>query len=199
KRANEWAAEKMTAYGLSDVHQEPWALPEGWERGSASARLVEPDTGIRLNIASYAWSPGTKGKVEGDVVVITGTTAKDLEQYKGKLKNAIVLTQPPARIVSLADIDKPMGRVGSAEAAGAPDKPFQPPAPGEGRGRGRGGFGGELSAFLEKEGAAVILSDSGKPLGLLNMGGGFGMGMGGRGGAGGAGSGEDKPATDRPS
>src|SRR5262245_25320562 len=26
KRANEWAAEKMTAYGLSDVHQEPWAL-----------------------------------------------------------------------------------------------------------------------------------------------------------------------------
>jgi dipeptidyl aminopeptidase/acylaminoacyl peptidase len=198
KRANEWVAEKMTAYGLSDVHQEPWTLPEGWERGTASARLVEPDTGIRLNIASMAWSPGTKGKVEGDVVVLTGATAKDLEQYKGKLKNAIILMQPPARMVSLADIDKPMGRVGSAEAPGAPGKPFQQPAPGEGRGgRGRGGFGGELMPFLEKEGAAVILSDSGKPLGLLNMGG--GLGMGGMGGRGGAPGGENKPATDRPS
>jgi dipeptidyl aminopeptidase/acylaminoacyl peptidase len=188
KRANEWAAEKMKEYGLSNVHQEAWTLPEGWERGSASARMIEPDTGIRLRIASYAWSPGTKGKVEGDVVFITGTTAKDLEPYKGKLKNAIVLTQPPARIMPLADIDKPLGRVGSAEMlAGRGGKPFQR-QPG---GRGRGGFGRELSAFLEQEGAAVILSDAGKPLGLLNMGGGLGFG-GGRGGA-------NKPDTDRPS
>jgi dipeptidyl aminopeptidase/acylaminoacyl peptidase len=196
QRANEWAAEKMKSYGLTNVHQEAWTLPEGWERGPASARIVEPDTGIRLNLASYAWMPGTKGKVEGDVVVLSGTTAKDLEAYKGKLKNAIILTQPPARIMPLADIDKPMGPIGSPQlAGGAPDKPFQRPA----GGGGRGGFGGgrELEAFLEKEGAAAIFSDSGKPLGLLNMGGGGGMG--GRGGPGTPAGGEEKPGTDRPS
>src|SRR5439155_15517500 len=44
-RANEWAAEKMKAYGLVNVHQEPWLMPEGWQRGTATGRLLEPDNG----------------------------------------------------------------------------------------------------------------------------------------------------------
>src|SRR5208337_3095706 len=43
KRANEWTAEKMKSYGLSNVHLEPWSIPVGWERGAASGRIVEPD------------------------------------------------------------------------------------------------------------------------------------------------------------
>src|SRR5262249_26594700 len=41
KRANEWAADRMRAYGLSNVHLEGWTIPVGWERGSASVRIVE--------------------------------------------------------------------------------------------------------------------------------------------------------------
>src|SRR4051812_30110346 len=33
KKANEWAAGRMKAYGLANVHQEAWSMPEGWKRG----------------------------------------------------------------------------------------------------------------------------------------------------------------------
>jgi len=33
KKANEWAAEKMRSYGLTDVHLEGWTIPVSWERG----------------------------------------------------------------------------------------------------------------------------------------------------------------------
>src|SRR5262245_8650736 len=59
-RANQWTAEKMKAYGLSDVHLESWSLPEGWERGPATARLIEPNNGVPLSLASMGWTPGTK-------------------------------------------------------------------------------------------------------------------------------------------
>src|SRR5947209_2184780 len=37
KRAAEWGASKMKEYGLSNVHLEPWTIPEGWQRGHAYA------------------------------------------------------------------------------------------------------------------------------------------------------------------
>src|SRR5258707_4928856 len=39
KRASDWTADRMRAYGLSDVHLEPWTIPIGWERGTAFARI----------------------------------------------------------------------------------------------------------------------------------------------------------------
>src|SRR5262245_17501923 len=51
-KAAEWAADRMKSYGLSDVHLEPWTIPEGWQRGKASARVVEPDNGRDVLLAS---------------------------------------------------------------------------------------------------------------------------------------------------
>src|SRR5579884_3289334 len=101
QRANEYTAHKMQEYGLVNVHLEPWTIPVGWERGDVTARMVQPDNGVRLSMASMAWTPGTKGKVVGDVVILKANTAKDLEKYKGKLKNAIVLARPPSFIAPL--------------------------------------------------------------------------------------------------
>src|ERR1700687_1895437 len=58
KRANEWAAEKMKSYGLTNVHLEPWELPVGWEREIATARIIEPDNGRTLTVAAMGWTPG---------------------------------------------------------------------------------------------------------------------------------------------
>src|SRR5262245_48361426 len=69
KKANDWAAERMKSYGLQNVRLEPYEIPVGWERGTAAARLIEPDTGRPLLVASAGWTPGTKGKIVGDVVV----------------------------------------------------------------------------------------------------------------------------------
>ena len=57
KRASEWTAERMKSYGLSNVHLEAWSIPVGWERGPATARIIEPDDGCRLTIASQANCP----------------------------------------------------------------------------------------------------------------------------------------------
>src|SRR5207249_2508536 len=158
-KANEWTAEKMRSYGLTNVRLEPWVLPEGWERGTATARLLEPNPGQSIHIASLGWYPGTKGKIQGPVVVLKAESTKDLEAYKGKLKNAVVLLSPPRQVVKLDQLGKPVERS-------------------QGRVRPQGGFGKRsmtemmsfrqsLAAFLVKEGAAAIFQDSAKPLGLL--------------------------------
>src|SRR5262245_27648713 len=104
ERANNWTADKMKSYGLVNVRLEPWEIPIGWERGKASMKIIDPDNGRDLIVASAGWSPGTKGKVTGPVVIIKGRTKADLEQYKGKLKGAVILASPPSRVAPVTDL-----------------------------------------------------------------------------------------------
>jgi hypothetical protein len=160
KRANDWAAVRMKAYGLVNVHQEAWALPEGWERGTATGRILEPDNGRTLSLASQGWAPGTPGKVQGEVIALKAKTSKDLKEYKGRLKGVIVLVRAPTKLKPLAEMEKK----GSLFAGG----PFGP-----GKGKDKTSreevraFQRELSEFLRQEGAAVLLQDAGKHHGLL--------------------------------
>lgn len=178
KRANDWAAEKMKSYGLENVRLEGYTIPVGWERGTATARLIEPGPGRPLVIASAGWVPGTNGKIVGDVVVLQARNKQDLEKYKGKLKNAIVLRAPPANVAAAPTPGQRRGPPPSppaADAAGgsaAARGGEQPPPERGGRPLG-GGFGEamafrrELAEFLKAEGAAVIVNDAAKPHGLL--------------------------------
>jgi hypothetical protein len=156
-RASLWAAEEMKRRGLSNVRLEPWVAPEGWQRGSASARLVEPSNGRALAVASMGWRPGTQGKVVGDVVILKARTLKELAAYRGKLKGAIVLSGEPTKVRPLDQIDRqgPLGRAIVPQRAGRPDLASMREMR---RARGE---------FLAKEGVAAVLQDAGKPLGLL--------------------------------
>jgi carboxypeptidase Q len=176
KRASEWGAAKMKEYGLDNVKLEAWTIPEGWKRGHAHARLLDPDNGRTISIASMGWSPGTGGKVECDVVIIKAETIAELDQYKGKLKGAVVLSGPPTKLPTLEDGYKPKGGMG----------------PGGGKGLGGKGKSFEemmalrkaRSEFLRKEGAIAIFQDSSKHFGLLNMTGSW--------------SGKDRPSASAP-
>lgn len=116
KRANEWAADRMRSYGLTNVQLEPWELPAGWERGHASARLVEPDHRNSLTVAAMGWTPGTNGKITGDVVILEARTPEELKAYQGKLKGAIVLRGKPAAIRPIKDLNLFVGRGDPATA-----------------------------------------------------------------------------------
>jgi carboxypeptidase Q len=156
KRANEWVAVKMKEYGLTNVHQEAWSLPEGWERGPASARLLEPDNGRTISIASWGWYPGTNGKVQADVIALRARNSKELAQYKGKLKGLAVLVNPPYKLLPLEEINKSDGsptRAYALEKGAGPDAALS--------------FARERADFLQKEGVAAILHDAGKPFGLM--------------------------------
>src|SRR2546421_5270423 len=84
----------LNKWGCSNAHLEPWGpFGRGWSIQRFSAQIVEP-IGIPLIAYPKAWSPGLKGPVTGDVVYLDAKTEADLDKYKGKLKNAIVLTSP---------------------------------------------------------------------------------------------------------
>lgn len=93
-QASHWTAEQFKAAGLSNVHLEDWSIANSWRRGPASGRTLAP-TEQALTLATAGWSPGTKGDVRGPVVAVTFERVEDLEQYKGKLKDAIVLLGRP--------------------------------------------------------------------------------------------------------
>ena len=102
KRANEWTAEVMKSYGLENVHLEPWEIPIGWQRGHVTMTLKTPREQVLL-ACSAGWSPSTNGKVTGPVVVLDVTKKEDLEKYRGKLKNAIVLQARPSTVPAVKD------------------------------------------------------------------------------------------------
>lgn len=155
KRANDWTLEKFKSYGLENVKLEPYEIPAGWERGFARMRMVEPNTGRWLAVASRAWTPGTQGKLIGDVIYVSATNQEELNQYKGKLKNAIVMRSKPADVRPISDIGKPRDPNST---------PNRRPMGGGGR-----EFMRSVEQFLRAEGVACTLTDSGKPHGLLNM------------------------------
>lgn len=180
ERANEWTLAKMKEYGLESVRLEPWEMPVGWERGPASLTVIEPDTGVKCPVAAVGWTPGTKGKVTGEVVILRARTKTDLDKYKGKLRNAVVLTAPPANVAPVTDLrygplpppkkDEPKKAAPKKAAADQviaeiDEQPKRKSAqPG-----GVGSFVStrDLDAFLLAEGAACRLSDAAKPHGLL--------------------------------
>lgn len=175
KQANDWAADKMRSYGLSNVHLEGWTIPVAWERGTASLRVVEPNNGRLLTVAAMGWTPGTKGRIVGDVVVLKANSSAELAPYKGKLKNAIILRGPPAVIRPITEprsaVERPRRSTTDARGEKKPDAKGDAPSPPRRRPRGNPSptFRRELTEFLRQEGAAVVLMDAGKPHGLLNM------------------------------
>jgi carboxypeptidase Q len=164
KQANDWTAEMFRSYGLANVHLEPWTIAHSWTRGSARARIVSP-TEHALTIAAAGWSPGTKGAVRGPVVFVKAEKKEDFDGYRGKLKGAIVIYQEPA-VLSPPKVEDPNDEY---------IRPMQAPPPAKGQPAPPAPFarlqelGRARNEFFKNEGVAVVLRDSGKPHGLLNM------------------------------
>jgi carboxypeptidase Q len=92
-------------------------------------------------------------------VVVTARTANELEAFKGKLKGAVVLQGPPAKLRPLADMARVDGGLPGVTAQPG-KKPERPPE--EMR-----AFRKTMSTFFQQQGAAVVLTDAGKHFGLL--------------------------------
>jgi len=89
--AQEWAKQRLAAWGLQNAHLESWGpFGRGWSLEGFSANLAKPNY-APLIAYPKAWSPGTNGVVRGQPILLEAKTEADLEKYKGKLKGAIVL------------------------------------------------------------------------------------------------------------
>jgi carboxypeptidase Q len=172
KKANDWTRQKFADYGLANTQLEPWTVAHTWKRVSATGQIVSPSVHT-LTIASYAWAPSTNGTVRGHVVYVKAGTLDDLAQYKGKLKDAIVISAEPSLMPAPDQpapdpVDLPYG---DSFLLVAPRRPGAEPVYGPDFRK----FIQARTAFFKNEGVLAALTDSGKPDGLLNM-----TGMGGR-------------------
>jgi carboxypeptidase Q len=164
KQANDWTAAKFREYGLTNVHLEPWTIAHSWTRGTARARIMSP-TEHPLTIASAGWAPSTAGVLRGPVVYVDIKKDEDFEKYRGKLKGAMVIAQEPASLSP----PKP------DEFFGEGNRPMQTPPPLKGQPVPPSPFAAfqavarKRTEFYKQEGVAVVLRDSNKPHGLLNM------------------------------
>lgn len=70
RAAQDFAVKQMTAWGFKNVHLEAWNFNHpGWQNYELVANTVSPFQ-QPLNVRAVSWTPGTKGMVEGPVLVI---------------------------------------------------------------------------------------------------------------------------------
>jgi carboxypeptidase Q len=94
KEAAVWMSQKLNSIGLRNVHFETSApLAKGWALKKFYVNAIQPKV---FPITAYpkAWSPGIKGPVSADVVLLSAMNDEELNTYKGKLKGKFVLVSP---------------------------------------------------------------------------------------------------------
>ena len=148
RQAQAWAKAEMTRLGAVNVHEEAYDFGLAWTRGVDSARLLTHN-GIRFRVDQLAWTPGTRGAVQGELILVDARNLEELKAFKGQLKGRILLRTNPD------DKRPPLPRRGGDFEA------FQAEQ-------------AAMTQFLLDEGALATLSMSGRKNGLSFTSGGAG-------------------------
>lgn len=173
KLAADWAAQRMRDYKLERVHLEPFEFGRGWERGIAYGRMVAPYE-MQLDFRSFAWTPGTDGRVTSHAVVLDANTPEALEKIRAKLKGGVVLWGAPAKVDP--ELSPRTGRMSDKEfkedETSWPNQATQqasPPSHEEAKRRAEEyKFQLRILHIARQEGATAFVTDAGRPHGLLN-------------------------------
>src|SRR6266851_2981107 len=162
-QASHWTMERLKELGLANAKLEPWTIANSWTRGPATGQVISPAHHM-LTLETAGWSASTMGTVRGPVIGIAAEKPEDLQQYKGKLKGAIVFVGRPREMVSPGHpLLTPWGEDTIPVAMPKPDdrKPFD--------------FEAYLklrqaqTKFFAEEGVGAVLQGSEKWFGLKNM------------------------------
>ncbi len=178
KRSAEWVVEKLKGWGLTGAAMEPWltdptggnnGFPRGWSNEKFYLHATSPNA-FPISGMSVAWTPGTKGLVSGECIVVTETDESALQQYRGKLRGKWILGQAPvemraqwdpvARRLSQTDLDQMETPPLPAEQGTLPTTPASRPPSASGA--------YNRNAFFFREGALGVLSTN-KGHGVVNV------------------------------
>ena len=174
-RAQQWLTSTFEDWGLENVVVEPWGeFGRGWENVSLSFQAITPYP-QPLEAWPTAWTGSTEGTIRGPAVILEVESEADLEQYRGKLEGAFVLTQPYEWI---EPVWEPRDRRQTLEWLLAPaEERERPQMTTEERERmiaewrARRALMESVRRMAAEEGAAAILAPSGWSYGLLRLGG----------------------------
>jgi acetylornithine deacetylase/succinyl-diaminopimelate desuccinylase-like protein len=90
-RAANYAINKLNEWGVQNARQEAWGeFGKGWELEKMYFAMTAP---YYKPILAYpkTWTAGTKGRKEGDLMVVELKDSATLEAYRGKLKGKVIL------------------------------------------------------------------------------------------------------------
>lgn len=133
RKSGEWVVEKMKSWGFTGAALEPWptdptgtnnSFPRGWANTKFYLAATTPNA-FPISGMSIAWTPGTKGLVAGECVLVTELDEKTLkEKYAGKLRGKWILGQAP--LVTRAQFE-PVARRLTKEQLDEMEVPPRPP------------------------------------------------------------------------
>ena len=93
-QAAEWLESLYNAWGV-DVERHEYGTWRGWERGITHVDLLEPRVRT-LNATMMAWSPGTEGVVEAEVLALPELSSEaDLEAWLPQVAGKVVAISFP--------------------------------------------------------------------------------------------------------
>lgn len=183
KAAGEWAAARMTTWGMQNAALEPWDFGKpGWVNERASGFITAP-VQDSLVFEVLAWTPSTKGVVAGkafNFIPPARPTQEELTAYFEKVKNDVQggivfygepevvpvnLNPPPKRTpddVAKARVN-PLGPPQSP-LQGGPQ--FMPPAPRPGALPGSE-VANQINKFFLDNGVLVRVNDAGREHGQI--------------------------------
>ncbi|NVK86096.1 MAG: M20/M25/M40 family metallo-hydrolase [Cytophagia bacterium] len=154
QNAHDWAVARYDGWGIS-ARNEKWGEWKGWERGITHVDLISPRVKT-LEAMQLAWSPSSKGIVEGDVTVIPNVESEaEFKQWLSTVKGKYVMI----------DMAQPTGRptynwekFGKEESIKKMEEESREARAAWGRRvQATGSNSRELPAVLEEAGAAGIL------------------------------------------
>jgi carboxypeptidase Q len=90
-KAANYSKEKLKEYGLQNARLEAWGeFGKGWELQKSYVAMTAPYYRPLIALPKV-WTGGTNGLVQAEVLLVDETDTTALEQYKGKMKNKVIL------------------------------------------------------------------------------------------------------------
>lgn len=127
RRAIEWTQQQLEAYGLTNVHADPFEFGRGWQVERFSIEMIEPRF-LPLIGFPRGWAASTSGRIEATPVWLPNATPEAVAAAGSPLKGAIVMTSPMQEYFIRADrppasgdlvSDRPRGQVLNREQQAA--------------------------------------------------------------------------------
>lgn len=107
KESADWVRDQFEEWGLDNARLESWEFGRGWTLEGFTAEMTSPRY-VPLIAYPTAWSPSTKGRIEGCPVMLAGKSLVELEVLRGTLADRIVMTRPVETRFIVTDRDPPV-------------------------------------------------------------------------------------------
>jgi hypothetical protein len=145
KQSADWARAQFEGYGLAHAHLEAFAFGRGWTLEKLTLEMTAPRY-FPLIGYPQAWTPATRGVIEGVPVFVGDRTAEQVRAMAARIRGAIILPLPPQSNFIRADRPQPADSAARVRIGAPPNAANQGAMPMR-----------ELTPLLQELGAAAIL------------------------------------------